>query len=153
MAETWGFGDQDQLSVKWALALGYHVGFRGDRLITAVALMTAESQRYPGAWHHNIKETLNQDGEVVATTIDSTDRGLFQVNNKWHDDLSDEDAYKALPNARYASHLSNRGDHFAAWAAYTSGAYLRYWDEVEPVHAYGTWRLRIPMVTRKFGDG
>jgi hypothetical protein len=106
-----------QLNYGMALALCHHVGFRKGALNTAVALMTAESGRYVEAWHDN----LDDQGNVL-----STDRGLFQINNHWHGDLLDADAYCAIPNAAYAFGMSDQGEDFTAWAAYNSGAYLKY---------------------------
>lgn len=63
----------EQLTIKWALALCYFVGFRGVRLVSAVALMSAESVRWTRAWNKNY------DSETGA--LKSTDRGLFQIND------------------------------------------------------------------------
>lgn len=61
----------------------------------------------------------------VGTNPDgSHDRGLFQINDRAHPDLSDEDALLPIPNASYAQKLSNGGRTWTPWAAYTSGRYL-----------------------------
>jgi hypothetical protein len=139
---TWGYGDAPALSIKWSLALCHHARFRGERLISAVALMWAESGRYPEAWHQN----TDDDGKVT-----STDRGLFQINDKWHPALTDAEAYKPIPNAEYASKISHRGQHFGPWAAYPGPRYLAFYPIVAVVWATGTWRSRIDGVERKFG--
>jgi hypothetical protein len=147
---TWGYGDQPQLSIKWALALCRHVGFTGARLIDAVALMWAESGRYPGAWHYNLSDD--------ETQVLSTDRGLFQVNDYWHRDLSDEQAYKALPNAQYAAKLSNRGYRFVRpdgtliWMAYGGARHQAYRVLVAAVFALGTWKRRVERVPERFAE-
>jgi hypothetical protein len=138
---AWGFGDQPQLSIKWALALCYFVGFRGKRLVSAVAVMTAESNRYPGAFHEN----LSENGTVL-----SVDRGLFQINDFWHPSLSDEDAYKPIPNAAYAYDLSNRGEFWSHWAAYGGVRYLLVYAEVLAVWALRKWLTRVTQVPVKF---
>ena len=119
-----------KLAISGALAACRAAGWYGQDLVTAVAVMTAESARYVKAWH------LNDDG--------STDRGLFQINDHAHPDLSDADAYKAAPNVKYAHRLSiHQG--FRPWAAYDSGAYAQYVDEVETTYEDGTWRLKLPI--------
>lgn len=133
-----------QLGIGWALALCRHVGFKGRDLQVAVALMTAESGRYAGAWHDNLAE----DHETVL----STDRGLFQINNYWHKDLSEDDAYSAIPNAEYAFKMSS-GKNFGAWAAYNSGAYEQYMDEVGLVKDAGKWREKVDQVEARFPRG
>jgi hypothetical protein len=126
----------EQLSIKEALALCNVVGFgSGSTLVVAVALMTAESGRYVGAWHDN----LASDGSVA-----STDRGIFQINTI-HEGLSDEQAYQAKPNAAFAAQLSKQGADFSPWAAYNSGAYEQYVPEVRQVKRLGTWKDRIKL--------
>jgi hypothetical protein len=99
-----------QLNRKQALAVCHYVGFRAKHLVTAVAVMGAESGR---------------QYDVVGTNPDgSHDRGLFQINDRAHPDLSDHDALLPIPNARYAHKMSNGGKNWAPWAAYNSGRYL-----------------------------
>ena len=129
-----------QLNYGMALALCHHVGFRKGALNTAVALMTAESGRYVEAWHDN----LDDQGAVL-----STDRGLFQINNHWHGDLSDAAAYCAIPNAAYAFGMSDAGEDFTAWAAYNSGAYLKYLPLVLATRATRIWRNKLPYVEER----
>ncbi len=119
----------EQLTYKQALALCWVVGYRKEALTTAVAVMCAESGRYVGAYH------VNDDG--------STDRGLFQINDRFHTSLSDEEAYQAKPNAAYAFDLSKGGLNWSPWAAYNSGAHLKFVPIVAAVRALGTWRTRI----------
>lgn len=128
-----------QVSIGLALALCYKVGFRKADLTIAVALMTAESGRYTAAWHDNV----DSEGVVV-----STDRGLFQVNSYWHRDLSDAEAYCAIPNAAYAFDMSG-GKNFGAWAAFTSGAYLKYVPAVMAIKALQIWRNKIAYVDER----
>jgi hypothetical protein len=128
-----------QLNVGMALALCHHVGFRRGGLTTAVALMTAESGRYVEAYHEN----LNEDG-----TLSSTDRGLFQINDRWHFDLSDAEAYCAIPNAVYAFWMSG-GEDFSAWAAFNSGAYQTYVPLVLATKALQIWRNKLPYVAQR----
>jgi hypothetical protein len=122
----------DQLNRKQALAVCHFVGFRAEKLVTAVAVMGAESGRKYLAFY------VNPSG--------STDRGLFQINDGAHPDLSDHDAYLPIPNARYAFKMSNGGKNWAPWAAYNSGRYL---ENMDPVQAEldeekdGLWKISI----------
>lgn len=137
------FGDQPRISIKWALALCYHVGFRhGSRLRTAVSVMWAESGRFPAAWNEN----LSDDGQVL-----SIDRGLFQINSIHDRQLPPEHAFEPLANAAYACELSNHGRHWSLWSAYKSGRWLLFWPFVTAVWVVGTWRSRIPKVEERFG--
>jgi len=133
-----------KLTVGLALALCHKVGFRKHALTVAVALMTAESGRYVEAWHDNIVEGMDPPGGTVL----STDRGLFQINDKWHPDLSDADAYCAIPNAAYAYSLT-QGKNFSAWAAYNSKRYLLFMPEVVLVKVLGRWKNKIQYVEER----
>lgn len=124
----------EQLTIKEALALCYVVGFRGPDLTVAVAVMTAESGRYTEAWHDN----LAADGETVL----STDRGLFQINSVHQ---MSGDPMDPVRNATYAFQLSKSGDDWSPWAAYNSGAYDKYLDEVRAVKEADTWRSRTKL--------
>ena len=136
---AWGLAGR-KLSIGWALALCQYVGFRGKNLTTAVAVMTAESGRYTEAWHEN----------VPGTTQMSTDRGLFQINDKWHVDL--EDPFDPISNASYAFWMSS-GQYFNAWMAYVNGAHVKYMPLVFAVRVLGLWRRKVRRVERELGTG
>lgn len=134
---TWDF-DGRQLDYKSRLAVCYAQGFggKGTRVITAAAVMTAESQGYTRAWHHN----LGLDCETVV----SIDRGLFQINDLAHPELTEEEMYDPRKNVHAAWKIyRSRGNSFSAWAAYNSGAYMKYYPIIAAVWALGTWRKRI----------
>lgn len=129
---AWGFGSRPQLTIKWALALCHWAGFKRDELVNAVAVMTAESARYPDAFHENI----GPDG-----TVESIDRGLFQINSLHGPDST----FNILDNALYA-HKLYKANGFTPWAAFNSGAYKRNKLMIRAVLALGTWRKRVPLV-------
>lgn len=123
-----------QLTFDTALARCYEHGWRADHLIDAVALMCAESARYTGAYH------INYEG----TTQMSTDRGLFQINDKYYPDLSDDDAYKVHPNIDFAHRIYVDWDRtFNAWMAYKSGAYAKFVPYVKERYELDKWRLKV----------
>lgn len=133
---TWDF-EGHQLDIKNALALCSVHGWHREELIDAVAVMTAESQRYTRAWHHNLKD----DCETVA----SIDRGLFQLNDVAQPGHTEDEYFDACANVHIAHKIFRvRGDQFTAWAAYNSGAYLRFRDAVEKEWSKPGWKLRIP---------
>ena len=125
------------LSIKWALALDYHVGFRALKLTKSVAVMSAESNRYVEAYNTNVNG--------------STDRGLFQINSIHDSQISPEEAFKAIPNAQFAFKLSKGGKDFSPWYAYGGARYLLYYTTVLAVQALQTWRLRVPRVEKELG--
>lgn len=145
---TWDFGGW-RLDRKNALAACYARGFtRRERVVTAACVMTAESQRYTKAWHHNHEHNPDgsnvYDNEFGEPVILSTDRGLFQINNKAHPTLDEEEMYRAKWNIDMAFEIyKRRGNTFEAWAAFNSGAYLKYWPEFTVVWLRGTWRDHI----------
>lgn len=91
--------------------------------------MTAESSRYVKAYN------VNTDGSV--------DRGLFQINDRWHPSLTDEDAYKAIPNIAYAFKISAKGTRWGLWTTYKTGAHLRFLPFILAVKALGRWKRFI----------
>lgn len=140
---AWGFGDEPQLTYGWALALCYHVGwFKPENQKIAVAVMTAESQRYPDAWHENTDE----EGNIL-----STDWGLFQLNDKAQD-IALPYHLEPIANAQKAYDIfKNRGKQFTAWAAYNSGNYERWMPFVEEQFNKGRWRTKLDKVVKYFG--
>jgi len=49
----------------------------------------------------------------------SRDRGVFQINSRWHGGLTDGDAFDAATNVAYAFRLSDGGRNWSAWSAVT----------------------------------
>ena len=113
-----------KINTKQALALCYDAGFRGTRLITAVAVMNAESARYTRAYY------VNPDGSI--------DRGLFQINSRHN--LSEYQAFDARTNVNFASALSHAGRDFTPWVAWKNSKHLQFIPTVTAVWALGEWR-------------
>lgn len=91
-------------------------GFKETAVRTIVAIAMAESGLDP-AWEH-----FNADG--------SLDRGILQINNYWHSEVSDADAYNAAMAFVQGYRISNEGSNFTPWTTYTNGAYLQYTSRV-----------------------
>lgn len=95
--------------ILWLAALV--AGGRGNVDI-ATAVCLAESSGRPDAYN------VNTDAQH------SVDRGLWQLNNYWHAEVSDDCAYRALCNARNAFRISNGWSDFTPWSTYNGGQYL-----------------------------
>ncbi|MER7911268.1 hypothetical protein, partial [Streptomyces sp. NPDC096068] len=97
--------------------VGYNAGFRGDSLVTAVAVALAESSCNPSA------------SNVQNNTPPSTDRGLWQINDYWHSEVGDACAYDAQCNADEAFRISSGGTNWQPWSTYNQGAHKRHLGE------------------------
>lgn len=87
----------------------YHAGWiDADRLLIAISVVLAESNGYADAKH------TNPDGSI--------DRGLWQINNKAHPDVTDEVAYDPYKATAWARKVY-LAEGFFPWSAYTNGAY------------------------------
>src|SRR5665213_3280336 len=81
-----------------------------DRLLIAASVCYAESSGYTKARH------TNADGSI--------DRGLWQLNDRAHPDISHaeaDDPIKATAHARLI--YEGRNNTFASWSAFTNGVY------------------------------
>jgi hypothetical protein len=95
-------------------------GFVDRALVTAVAIGLAESGCSP-------KATL-ADGPTRGCGHGSTDRGLWQINNCYHSEVSDRCAYDAQCNGNAAYAISNGGKNFSPWVTYDNGRWRAYLD-------------------------
>lgn len=85
-------------------------GFRGNALRNAVAVALAESGGNPTA---------------VGTNSDrwhSRDRGLWQINDHWHPEVSDAQAFNPASAAAAAYRISKAGTTWTAWSTWNNGA-------------------------------
>jgi len=130
---------EPQLTYGWLLALAYEHGWQASwNQIKAVAVMTAESQRFARAWH------INRDPETGEAK--SLDQGLWQINDKAHP--YDGNIWNPWENFSVARKIfTGRQHQFNAWAAYNSGAYLKYVPAVSEQWVIGRWRNKLPRVT------
>jgi hypothetical protein len=90
----------------------YHAwkaGFRGAGQTTVVAIAMAESGLDPAAIN------TNTDGSV--------DRGILQINSRWHPEVTDACAFDPACAFRAAFAISHQGADFSPWSTYQSGAY------------------------------
>ncbi|MFE9655919.1 RICIN domain-containing protein [Micromonospora sp. NPDC006431] len=81
------------------------------QIVVAVAVAMAESSCNPSATGQN---------------PGSIDRGLWQINNYWHPEVSDACAYQVQCNANAAWNISNHGSNWTPWSTYNNGAWRNY---------------------------
>ena len=85
----------------------------GDRIALAVAIARAESSFRP--W------ITNTEGNTHGT-----DRGLFQLNDYWHPEVSDACSFSASCNTRAAARVSKYSTKWSEWWTYNNGKHLPY---------------------------
>lgn len=106
------------LSLQQAYSDAEQAGFSGQGLNTIVAIAEAESG-------------LNTQAENCNNPGGSCDRGIVQINNYWHSEISDQQAYNPITAFQAAYQISSSGTNFSPWTTYTNGSYKQYLTEVE----------------------
>jgi hypothetical protein len=96
-------------AINWAHA----AGFSGVPLVTIVCIAQAESGLNIAAQHTNTGTACGKTGSV--------DRGILQINNACHPEVTDAAAYAGDSAFRAAWVISNHGTSFTPWATYNSG--------------------------------
>jgi hypothetical protein len=74
----------------------------GERSRDALCVAGAESGWEP------LAVNVNDDG--------AEDRGVFQINSRWHPHVRDAEAFDPAANVRYAHALSHGGTDWSAWS-------------------------------------
>ena len=82
--------------------------------VVAVAVEWAEAGGNTDAKH------VNTDGSI--------DRGLWQINSRWHPEVTDAQAYDANASTDAAYRISFGGTVWTPWAVFNNGAYTRWID-------------------------
>ncbi len=95
-------------------------GFRGDSpgggLTMAIAIsMTEDPSGDP-----------TRDSPPNADQWHSIDRGLWQINNHWHPEVTDAEAHDPLASAQAAYRISSGGRDWTPWSTFNSGAYRNH---------------------------
>lgn len=104
-------------------------GFRfGDGLDIAYAVICAESGKDAGITGPIVSYSPLQ----IGNTDGSIDRGLCQLNSRYHAEVTDDQAYTpASACAAMRRIYLASGKSFSQWAGYTSGAFRRYMTEAQ----------------------
>lgn len=106
-----------RLSAAQIAAHAHAAGFRGTALRNAVAVALAES---------------NGDPRAVGVNSDrwrSRDRGLWQINDRWHPEVSDAEAFNPAQAAREAYRISSGGMSWSPWSTWKNGSAQRRFPE------------------------
>ena len=90
-------------------------GFRGRGWVVSVAVSLAESGGRTRARHIN--------------TDCSVDRGLWQINSRWHHEVSNRQAFRPRRAAQAAHRISAGGSNWTQWTTYNNGAYRAHMAE------------------------
>lgn len=104
----------------------YEAGFRGGQIVMAVAIIAAETA---GSYDPNIV-AVNEGG----TKPGSRDRGLWAINDQWHPDVSDEEAFDPAFAAAWAFKNSSGGTKWTLWNAYNNKIHQKYLREAGVAH-------------------
>lgn len=140
-----------RLTAEEVARLAYNAGFRGEDLVTAVAVAFGESSLNAGALNDN------------ASTGDLS-YGLMQINmlnslgparrNAWGLDDNDE-LFDPAVNMRAAFSLySNRGNKFTDWSVYKNNAHVRHMGVArDAVSALNIPQTGDDMPSRGYGGG
>lgn len=137
------------LSIHNLIELCRSVGFTEAQIPMAVAIALAESGGDPLA--------TNQAGN----TPPSTDRGLWQINSYWHNEVSDHCAFDPVCCAREALRISG-GANWSQWSTFGNGAYKQFLPAIQremgaTAMSMGYWSVRNPwnatVAIDEFGPG
>jgi len=84
--------------------------------------------------HHAVAVALAESGgdcKAKGYNSDSVDRGLWQINSKWHSEVSDSCAYDCICNAEHAVKISSKGTDWTPWSTWNNGAYKAHMSTAE----------------------
>jgi hypothetical protein len=109
--------DGDRLSAAQLAKLARDAGFTGDGLVNAVAVALAESSGFTKA--------------LLVNENCTRDRGLWQINDYWHPEVSEQQAFDPVQNAKAAYEISSQGTDWDQWSTWESGAYKDYLPDAE----------------------
>jgi hypothetical protein len=77
----------------------------------AIAIVCAESGRQTNVVYVN------------SDAFSSRDRGLWQINDHWHPEITDDEAFDPIASTAAALSISKGGTDFSPWSTYENGAY------------------------------
>lgn len=102
------------LSARSVALVARSAGFRGPGLVLAVAISRAE------------------DGSGRTDLVNQTgDRGLWQINRRYHPEVSDACALTPSCAAQAAFRISQGGVNWTSWTTFQNGSYRAHLAEAE----------------------
>lgn len=116
-------GKGPHLQTRYIAGLCFEAGWKyADKLLIAVAVCLAEGNGYVEAVHVNDDAVLDADGNVITPA--STDYGLWQINDRYHPDVTQAQAFDPVFATAYAYQMYKKKSYtFTPWYAYTNGAW------------------------------
>lgn len=114
-------------------AYAYQAGFRGQRLITAVAIAGAETA---GSYDYTAHNTTPPDDSYGPWQINMYG-SLGPARRQKFGIAQDSDLFDPATNARAAFIVSAGGLNWKPWSTYKNGAYKKYIPEAEEAASYG----------------
>ena len=105
--------------------VAFNAGFRGQALITMIAIAMAESSGNPRA--HNPVGRDNSYGLWQINMLDTATMKMGEERRRKYG-IQNEDLWDPAVNARVAFDLSRGGTRFTDWSVYNDGKYLRFWE-------------------------
>lgn len=94
-------------------------GFRGDRAVTALAVVWAESGGNQYAVNINASNPTSK-------AYQSMDLGICQWNTYWHPRFKIPRHFDPLDSLKYMFYKSDRGRNFNMWMAFFTGAHEKF---------------------------
>ncbi|AHI00938.1 hypothetical protein GCM10010174_14370 [Kutzneria viridogrisea] len=94
--------------------LAKQAGFTEEDLVIAVAVALAESSGWTKA--------------VLVNENCTTDRGLWQINDYWHPEVTEKQAFDPPTNVRVAYQIFMESQNWKPWSTFESGAYKENMD-------------------------
>lgn len=109
-------------SAKEMANLAFDAGFNTYEAGIIVSIAFAESGGYDGAYNWNPPSIPCPNG--------SADRGILQINDCHHWEVSDACAYDARCSFKEAYRISMNGTKYHEWYAFVRGTFLIFYDDV-----------------------
>lgn len=105
----------------------YNAGFRGNGLVTIVAIAMGESSNVPTAYNpvgrdnsYGLLQINMKDDDPQSPMMGQQRRQRYGIQN--------EDLFDPEVNLRVAFDIAREGTRFTAWSVYNSGKFLEFWD-------------------------
>lgn len=114
------------LTIEQAYKLATEQGFTGDSAIKIVAIGIAES----GLEEHG-PDGINDPTDGCPDG--SRDRGILQINDCYHPEVSDDQAYHAASAFAAGLRISDGGTNFHPWATFNTQRYLTAYIKVKAI--------------------
>jgi hypothetical protein len=132
--------------VRLAKSVGYHFGGGID---IAVAVAFAESRFDTNALLVNKENVGLHPGDKG---YGSHDRGLWQINDFWHPEVTDGQAFDAEANAAAAFRISRGGTNWSPWSTFNSGAFKTYMPLAQTARALDDALTNVSALTAAKND-